>query len=94
MTAGENPDYWEYGFEVFNVFCWGQKTDLQVRVFLLFHILPYQQIIVSTLEHEEGAGHAFAASVISRFDLDIVRHAIYGDHYIHRLFTETGVNHI
>ena len=34
MTVGDNtdPDYWEYGFEVFNVFCWGQKTDLQVRV--------------------------------------------------------------
>ena len=32
MTAGgnTNPDYWEYGFEVFNVYCWGQKTDLQV----------------------------------------------------------------
>lgn len=53
-----------------------------------------KQIIVSTLEHEEGAGDAFAASVIAGFDIDIVRHAIYGGYYIHRLLAEAIVNYI
>ena len=30
MTAGEYA--WDYGFEVFNVYCSGQKTKLQVMV--------------------------------------------------------------
>ena len=39
---------------------------------------------MSSLEYEEGSGAAFAAAVIDRFDLDIVRHAIFDSCYIHR----------
>ena len=43
-----------------------------------------EQIIVSSLEHEEGDGKAFTAAVIARFDLDIVQHAIFDNSYMSR----------
>ena len=39
---------------------------------------------MSTLDHAEGDGSSFAAALISKFDIDIVQHAIYGGFYIHR----------
>ena len=48
---------------------------------------------MSSLEYEEGSGSSFAAAVIDRFDLDIVRHAIFDNYYIHRLLTGEQKNY-
>ena len=76
--------YWEHNFDVYNVYCEGKLTKLQVT-----HLTSVStflmQIIVSALGHKEGDGKAFAAAVITRFDLDIVRHAIFDTGYISRL---------
>ena len=37
------------------------------------------------MEHKEGDGKHFTAAVLARFDLDIVRHAIFDKGYISRL---------
>ena len=42
------------------------------------------QLVVSSLEFPEGNGKRFAAAVIGRFDLDIVRHCIFDNYYISR----------